>query len=114
MELREMVQRIVAFRDAREWKQFHNPKDMALSLMLESAEVAEHFQWKSPDEIAAYVRTDRGRIGEELCDVLSWVLLMAHDLEIDLPAAFALKMAQNEAKYPVEKSRGNHAKYSAL
>ncbi|HQT82710.1 MAG TPA: nucleotide pyrophosphohydrolase [Candidatus Paceibacterota bacterium] len=110
----ELTKRIVAFRDARDWKQFHNPKDVALSLVLEATEVMEHFQWKSKEEIEEYVVEAKGEIGEELADVLYWVLLMSHDLDIDVLDALDKKMKKNEAKYPVEKAKGRHTKYNKL
>ncbi len=113
-DINELTQIIANFRNARDWKQFHNPKDMALSLMLEAAEVAEHFQWKNEAEMAAYIETNRGDIAEELADVFYWTLLMAHDFKIDLPASFLKKMEQNENKYPLEKARGVHTKYNKL
>lgn len=102
------------FRDARNWKQFHNPKDLALSLTLEAAEVLEHFQWKSKEEIEEYLKTHKEHVGEELADVLYWVLLMSHDLEINILDALDRKMEQNEKKYPVEKAKGKHTKYTDL
>lgn len=113
-QLDEMTKRIVDFRDARDWKQFHNPKDLALSLVLEAAEVMEHFQWKNADEMAKHVKEDGEEIGDELADVLYWVLLMSHDLDIDLLAAFKRKMDENDKKYGVEKSKGKHTKYNKL
>lgn len=112
--LEELQKRVVAFRDARDWKQFHNPKDMALSLVLEAAEVLEHFQWKAPDEISEYLKKNKDEVGEELADTLYWVLLMAHDLDIDINKIFEKKMAKNEAKYSIEKAKGNHKKYTEL
>lgn len=111
--LEDLTSKITAFRDARDWKQFHNPKDLALSLVLESAEVLEHFQWKSEIEIEEYVKTHREDIGAELVDTLYWILLMAHDLNIDVVAAFEKKMQENEEKYPAEKAKGKHDKYTA-
>jgi dCTP diphosphatase len=113
-KLESLVARILAFRDARDWKQFHNPKDLAVSLTLEAAEVLEHFQWKSAEEMQEYVRTNKADIGEELADVLYWVLLMGHDLDIDLLDALDKKMQVNEAKYPVDKAKGKHTKYNKL
>ena len=63
---------------------FHNPKDLALSLLLEAAEVLEHFQWKSPEEIGQYIKEQKAEIAEELADTLYWILLMSNDLEIDI------------------------------
>jgi dCTP diphosphatase len=113
-DISDLQKRIVEFRDARDWKQFHNPKDMAISLVLEAAEVIEHFQWKTPEEIQKHLTKNKDDLSGELTDVLYWVLLMAHDLDIDLDKAFEAKMAENEAKYSIEKSKGNHKKYSEL
>lgn len=110
----ELTKKIIAFRDARDWKQFHNPKDVALSLVLEAGEVIEHFQWKSKEEIEEYVETHKEHIGEELADVLYWVLLMSHDLKIDILDALDKKIKKNDEKYPVEKAKGNHTKYNKL
>ncbi len=110
----ELTKRIIAFRNARDWKQFHNPKDVALSLVLEASEVMEHFQWKNKEEIEKYVKTNKEDIGEELADVLYWVLLMGHDLKIDVLKALEKKIKKNEEKYPIEKAKGRHAKYNKL
>jgi NTP pyrophosphatase (non-canonical NTP hydrolase) len=113
-DIKDLTQKIIAFRDARDWKQFHNPKDLSLSLVLEASEVMEHFQWKSPKEIEEYVKTNKADIGEELADVLYWVLLMSHDLGIDMKDALLKKIEKNQAKYPVEKAKGTHKKYNQL
>lgn len=110
----ELTKRIIDFRNARDWKQFHNPKDVALSLVLEASEVMEHFQWKSKEEIEKYVKTNKEDIGEELADVLYWVLLMSHDLNIDVLKALEKKIKKNEEKYPIEKAKGRHTKYNKL
>ena len=113
-EVEKMTNRIVAFRDARDWKQFHNPKDLSLSLVLEATEVMEHFQWKSKEEIDDYVKTNKSEIGEELADVLYWVLLISKDLDIDVFRALDKKMQKNEEKYPIDKAKGKHTKYNKL
>ncbi len=110
----DLTKRIIAFRDARNWKQFHNPKDLAISLSLEVAEVLEHFQWKSEKEIYEYVMTNRESIGEELADVFNYLIIMAHDLDIDLIDAEEKKISKNEAKYPIDKAKGKHTKYNEL
>lgn len=111
-EIQELTDRIIAFRDARDWKQFHNPKDLALSLVLEATEVMEHFQWKNAEETAEHIKTHSEEIGDELADVLYWVLLMSKDLDIDITQALTKKMEKNEAKYPQDKAKGSHAKYT--
>ncbi|MCX5751095.1 MAG: nucleotide pyrophosphohydrolase [Candidatus Saganbacteria bacterium] len=110
----ELTKKIIQFRDKRDWKQFHNPKDIALSLVLEAAEVMEHFQWKSKEEIEQYVKSGKKSIGEELADVMYWVLLMSSDLGIDIVDALDRKIKINNKKYPVKKSKGRHVKYDRL
>ena len=105
---------VLKFREARDWKQFHNPKDQALSLCLEAAELLELMQWRNGAELEKHLRAHRDRVGEELADVLGWILLLAHDLRIDLADAFRRKIALNEQKYPVEKARGSAKKYTEL
>ena len=112
--IQRLTKRIVAFREARDWKQFHNPKDLALSLILEAAEVLEHFQWKNKKEIDEHAKVHKNDIGEELADVLYWVLLMSKDLKIDIAKALDKKMDQNEKKYPIGKAKGKHTKYDKL
>jgi NTP pyrophosphatase (non-canonical NTP hydrolase) len=112
--LPELTTQIVSFRDARDWKQFHGLKDIALSMMLEAGEVGEIFQFKTDTEVAEKLDSLKERIGEELSDVLYWTLLMAHDSGVNLEEAFARKMARNEAKYPLEKAKGNNRKYTEL
>ena len=110
--LKKMQQRIVAFNTERDWEQFHNPKDLAMSLVLEAAEVLEHFQWKNEDEVRAHLKNRGSDVGEELIDCLYWILLMAHYFDIDIKEAFDKKMEQNEAKYPSKKVKGSHKKYT--
>ena len=105
---------VLAFREERDWKQFHNPKDQALSLVLESAELLELTQWRNGRELDEFLAHSKSRVGEELADVLGWVLLMANDLEIDLGEAFQRKMELNKRKYPIEKAKGSARKYTEL
>jgi NTP pyrophosphatase (non-canonical NTP hydrolase) len=113
-DIKKITKKIIAFRDARDWRQFHNPKDLSISLVLEAGEVMEHFQWKNPKEIEDYVKSDKEHIADELADVLYWVLLMSHDLKIDLLKAVEKKLKKNEEKYPIEKAKGKHTKYNKL
>lgn len=114
IDLTGVAKDIVAFRDERDWKQFHNPKDLAISLMLEAGEVLEHFQWKNAEEMAAHVEAHKEDVADELSDTLYWILLMANDLNIDLVAALEKKMEKNRAKYPTDKAKGSHKKYTEL
>jgi len=113
-DIKKLTEKIIKFRNKRNWKQFHNPKDVALSLVLEAGEVMEHFQWKNKEEIKRYVVDNKAKIGEELADVLYWVLLMSYDLKIDVLDALDKKIRKNEKKYPVEKAKGKHLKYNKL
>ena len=102
------------FREERNWKQFHNPKDMALSMTLEAAEVLELMQWKNGDELRVHLEEKKELLGEELADVLYWVLVMARDHGIDIRDAFEDKLKKNAVKYPVEKCHSRSSKYTEL
>lgn len=112
--LEELTRQIVEFRDERDWKQFHNPKDVAVSLVLEATEVLELFQWKNGAEVAATAQARRQDLADELSDVLYHTLLMAHDLGIDLATALPDKLRKSALKYPVDKARGSSRKYTEL
>jgi len=113
-DIKTLTEKIKKFRDDRDWKQFDNPKDMAISLTLEVAEVLEHFQWKSKEELDVYLRLHKEEVADELADVLHWILLISHDLGIDIGSALIKKLKKNEEKYPIEKSKGRHTKYNKL
>ena len=110
--LGDLTAAVVEFRDARDWRQFHTPKDLAISLSLEAAELLENFQWKDANEPVP--PDGKARVADELSDVLYWTLLMAHDLGIDLEDAFRAKLEQNARKYPVELAKGTAKKYTEL
>lgn len=112
MTTQSITKKLIEFRKKRDWEQFHKPKDLALSLVLEAAEVLEHFQWKSEKEIQSYVKSHKKEIGEELADVLNWVLLLSHDLGIDVLKSSEAKICANAKKYPVKKSKGRATKYT--
>jgi len=115
MEKIELIKKkILKFRDERDWKQFHNPKDLSLSLLLESAELLEHFQWKNGEQINEHLINKKGEISEELADILYYVLLISNDLDIDILKELEKKIEKNKAKYPVDKSKGNSKKYTEL
>ena len=106
-----LLQKLIEFRDQRNWKQFHNPKDLAISLVLEAGELLENFQWKSSEQA---VREKRDDIEEEMADVLMYLLLLANELGIDLEKAVIDKIAKNVEKYPESKSYGSSKKYTDL
>ena len=106
-ELRRLVNEFV---DRRDWHQFHSPKNLAMSMAIEAAELMEHFQW-IPAEDSRRVAEEPGplaAVGEELADVLCYALAMANELGIDLSAAIRRKMAKNEQKYPADQYRGRY------
>ena len=113
-DLEELQATIVRFRDERNWQQFHKPKDLAISLVLEATEFLEHFQWKTEEEVKKHLKEHGNEVSDELIDTLYWVLLIAHDLGVDITKAFERKMAKNAIKYPVKKATGNHSKYTEL
>ena len=112
--LAELLAVALRFRDERHWKQFHNFKDLAVTLALETAEVVEHVQWKNGKELEAHLAKEREHVADELADVLHVVLLLADYLDIDLGKTFKRKMLKNAKKYPVEKARGTSKKYTQL
>lgn len=110
-QFREILTRLRAFRDARDWSQFHDSKNLAISLQLEAAEVLELFQWTQDNNLKPGAED---KLADELADVFYWVLMLADKHGIDLLTALEQKMAKNEAKYPVDKAKGTSAKYTEL
>lgn len=113
-DFNEIIQKIRKFRDERDWMQFHNHKDMALSLVLEATEVLEHFQWKKPEEVNAHAEKNKDEIAEELADVGMYLFELADNLGIDLKKAIQDKLEKNAQKYPIEKAKGSAKKYNQL
>ena len=104
----------LAFRRERDWAQFHTPKELAISLVVESAELLELMQWKQGDELKEHVAAKHQDIADELGDVLHSILLLAADLKIDLAHAFEQKLEKAARRYPVDKARGKPKKYNEL
>ena len=102
----EAAAKAIEFRNDRDWKQFHNPKDLAISVSLEASELLELFQWSGADLEAARKKPE---MTEELADVMIYCIYMA-----DIPEAIRNKIDKNAAKYPVEKAKGNSKKYTEL
>lgn len=113
-QIKELTEKIKKFRDERDWMQFHNHKDMALSLCLEAAEVLEHFQWKTSEEVEVHVTKFPNEISEELADVACYLFELADNLGINLATAIERKIEINAQKYPIEKAKGNMKKYDQL
>lgn len=112
----QLLEQLRAFRDARDWQQFHHPKDLAAAIAIEAGELQEHFLWKTNAEIEsglAKVAT-LSRVTAELADVLIFVLLLADRLGIDVDHAVKAKIRSNAHKYPVSKAKGSARKYTEL
>jgi len=115
--LGEIKARVLAFAKERDWEQFHAPKNLSMALAAEAGELMEHFLWDTPESSRTKVTDDaarREKIEEELADVVIYALEFANMTGIDVAAAIERKMAQNAAKYPVEKAKGRSVKYTEL
>ncbi len=110
--IKGLIAKMLEFRDARDWKQFHTPKDVAISISLEAAELLEIFQWSGSDT-SADSEEKVNKIKEELADIIMYSCLMASDLGLDINEIVTDKIALNNKKYPVEKAYGRADKYTA-
>lgn len=103
-----IVKSLIDFRDARDWNQFHNPKDLALAINVEAGELLELFLWKDAEA------ANRDKVKEELADVLAYAFLLADKYGFDIKEILLEKIAANDKKYPVDKAKGNAKKYDEL
>ncbi len=110
----QLIKKVAEFRDKRDWKQFHSPKDLAISLSIEAAELLEHFRWKDKKQVDSYIKSHKKEIEDEYADVLYALLLIANDLNIDPADALNNKLEKINKKYPVNKAKGRHEKYTEL
>ena len=108
---KETIEQVLKFRDDRNWKQFHNPKDLAVSISLEAAELLEVFQWSGSDTVC---EEKKDKIKEELADVLNYCILMADICDLDMDDIIQEKIKRNNIKYPVDKARDCAKKYDEL
>jgi NTP pyrophosphatase (non-canonical NTP hydrolase) len=113
-KLDSLLIKILEFREQRNWKQFHKPKDLAISLSLEASELLEHFQWKNDEQSDIHIKEKKTEIAEEMADIFYWLLLISNDLDIDLIKSLEDKIEKNAKKYPIEKSYGSAKKYNEL
>lgn len=107
-DIKSITSQLVKFRDERDWDQFHNPKDLAIALSIEAAELLELFLWKSSDQ------ADVQQVKDELADIISFALLIANKYQLDVAEIVKDKISKNSIKYPVEKSKGSNKKYNEL
>lgn len=109
-----LTREITAFRDARDWKQFHNPKEMAVAITAEAGELLQHFVWQDPDQSKSRVAERKDELESEMADIAILLFEMAQDCGVDLAAAIRAKLARNEERYPVHKAKGSNKKYNEL
>ncbi len=114
MTIEAITQRICAFRDARDWQQFHNPKDLAVAIAAEAGELMQHFVWKTLEQSEQVVIDKRTEVTDEIADVAILLFELAHNLNIPLAEAMQAKLDRNEIRYPADKARGNNLKYNEL
>ena len=107
-DFKNITDLLIKFRDERDWKQFHNSKDLALAISIEAAELNELFLWKSNEDV------DKERLKEELADIFSFALLLAEKHKLNVPSIIKDKMKLNSEKYTVEKAKGSAKKYNEL
>ncbi len=114
MSIADITSRIIDFRDARDWMQFHNPKELAVAITAEAGELLQHFVWQQPDQIEKRVQEKMPELKDEMADVAILLFELAHNLGVDLGQAMLDKVERNESRYPVAKARGSNAKYNEL
>ena len=112
--IESLTAEIRSFRDARDWMQFHAPKELAVAIAAESGELLQHFVWQSPQQSEQRARERRDEISSEMADVAILLFEMADNLGINLADAMRAKLAKNELRYPVAKARGSNKKYNEL
>lgn len=112
--LEAVTDRLREFRREREWERYHTPKNLAVSVVIESGELLEHFQWVDNKELERHVASHRDEIAEELADVVIYVIQLADVLEMSLPEALDMKIRLNASNYPVSTARGSNQKYTEL
>lgn len=116
MNFSQLIAEIVAFRDARDWKQFHTPRNLATGLSIEAGELLETMLWLNDAEVEALLGTASSRLAveREVADVLIYALLLCHTITLDPAEAIREKLLENARKYPAEASRGSAVKYTHL
>lgn len=113
MDLTNIKKEIIKFRDDRDWKQFHNPKDLAAAIAIEAWELQEKFLWKSQEESYEIWKNDSG-VHEEFADIMNYLILFAEECNIDVEKVMMDKIAKNNSKYSIDKSKGKSDKYNQL
>jgi len=108
LEIKDITNKLITFRDERDWQQFHNSKDLALAISIESSELLELFLWKNAEEVNVE------KLKDELADVIAYCLLLAEKHKLSITEIVEAKILKNELKYPIEKAKGKSTKYTDL
>ena len=112
--IESLTSEIRTFRDARDWKQFHNPKELAVAITAEAGELLQHFVWQNPAQSEQRVIERGAAIADEIADIAMLLFELADNLQLNLAEIMRAKLARNEVRYPVEKARGSNRKYNEL
>ena len=107
-EFQQLIEKLIKFRDERDWEQFHNPKDLAIAISIEAGELLELFLWKNFNE------ANKEKVKEELADILAFTFLLANKYNLNINQIILDKISKNEIKYPINKSKGSAKKYNEL
>src|SRR5688500_11907875 len=107
-DLESIINKLLEFRNERDWEQFHNPKDLAIAISIESSELLEQFLWKGVND------ANKEKVKEELADILAYSFLLAHKYDLDIKEIILKKIEMNKLKYPIEKAKGSSKKYNEL
>lgn len=108
----EIMEKLMQFRHERDWEKFHTPKNLSMGLAIEASELMQEFLWKNDDEVSEKIKNSPESVVDEIADVAVYLMMLSHDIGINLFDAIENKMKKNAAKYPVEKCKGKAAKYT--
>lgn len=114
MVKKEIIEKILQFREARDWEQFHTPKNLSESIVIEASELLEVFQWVESSKSQQLASDKKNKIEDEIADIMIYILYLCNDLGIDLDEAITNKIQKNDDRYPQDKSKGNSKKYTEL
>ena len=114
MTIKELSELVTDFRDERDWKQFHNLKDLSAAIAIEASELQEEFLWKSDEEIRDKLKDNKDGIEDEVADILAYLLSFCDIAKIDPCESLIRKLKKNAVKYPITKSKGSNKKYNQL
>lgn len=112
--LNEIIDVVIGFRDARDWKQFHDPKNLTEAISIEAGELLENFLWMTTDESKKVDNVKLEKIKEEISDIFIYIIYLCNTLNVDLLQEVENKIALNQKKYPISRSKGNNKKYTEL